>query len=40
VAIETLTHHAGDAPDLLMDAGITHIFDRVTDFPRWTGIPA
>jgi hypothetical protein len=40
VAIETLTHHAGDAPDLLMDAGITHVFDRVTDFPRWTGIPA
>jgi acetamidase/formamidase len=31
VAIETLTHHAGDAPDLLMDAGITDIFDRVTD---------
>ena len=22
VAIETLTHHAGDAPDLLMDAGV------------------
>jgi len=40
VAIETLTHHAGDAPDLLMDAGITHVFDRVTDFPRWAGIPA
>src|SRR6478736_7950489 len=31
VAIETLTHHAGDAPDLLMDAGITDVFDRVTD---------
>jgi acetamidase/formamidase len=31
VAIETLTHHAGDAPDLLMDVGITDIFDRVTD---------
>jgi acetamidase/formamidase len=31
VSIETLTHHAGDAPDLLMDAGITDIFDRVTD---------
>jgi hypothetical protein len=39
VAIETLTHHAGDAPDLLME-GITHVFDRVTDFPRWAGIPA
>jgi acetamidase/formamidase len=31
VAIDTLTHHAGDAPDLLMDAGITDVFDRVTD---------
>jgi acetamidase/formamidase len=31
VAIETLTHHAGDAPDLLMDAGITDVFERVTD---------
>jgi len=31
VAIETLTHHAGDAPDLLMDAGTTDVFDRVTD---------
>src|SRR6476469_4850003 len=25
------THHSGDAPDLLMDTGITDIFDRVTD---------
>jgi acetamidase/formamidase len=31
VAIETLTHHAGDASDLLMDAGITEVFDRVED---------
>ena len=31
VAIETLTHHAGDAPDLLMDAAITEVFDTVTD---------
>jgi acetamidase/formamidase len=31
VAIETLTHHAGDAPDLLMDAGISDVFDSVTD---------
>ena len=31
VAIETLTHHAGDAPDLLMDASIVDVFDRVTD---------
>ena len=31
VAIETLTHHAGDAPDLLIGAGITDVFERVTD---------
>jgi acetamidase/formamidase len=31
VAIETLTHHAGDAPDLLMDAGIRDVFERVHD---------
>jgi acetamidase/formamidase len=31
VAIEALTHHAGDAPDLLMDAGIADVFDRVHD---------
>jgi acetamidase/formamidase len=31
VAIETLTHHAGDAPDLLMDAGVADVFDRVQD---------
>lgn len=29
--IETLTHHAGDAPDLLMDAGIQAVFDAVDD---------
>jgi acetamidase/formamidase len=31
VAVETLTHHAGDAPDLLMDAGIAEVFDGITD---------
>lgn len=31
VAIEALTHHAGDAPDLLMDQGIARVFDRVED---------
>jgi acetamidase/formamidase len=31
VAIETLTHHAGDAPDLLMDPGIVDVFDQVSD---------
>jgi acetamidase/formamidase len=31
VAIEALTHHAGDAPDLLMDTGIVDVFDQVQD---------
>ncbi|MEZ0051768.1 acetamidase/formamidase [Mycobacterium sp. MAA66] len=31
VAIETLTHHAGDAPDLLMDKEIERVFDEVAD---------
>jgi acetamidase/formamidase len=31
IAVETLTHHAGDAPDLLMDAGVREVFDRVQD---------
>lgn len=31
VRIEALTHHAGDAPDLLMDAGIEAVFDEVQD---------
>jgi acetamidase/formamidase len=31
VGIEALTHHAGDAPDLLMDAGIERVFDEVQD---------
>jgi acetamidase/formamidase len=31
VAIETLTRHAGDAPDLLMDPRIADVFASVTD---------
>ncbi|MEA2196272.1 MAG: hypothetical protein QOJ25_323, partial [Solirubrobacteraceae bacterium] len=31
VRIETVTHHAGDAPDLLMDAPIERIFEQVQD---------
>jgi len=31
VALEALTHHAGDAPDLLMDEGISRVFEEVTD---------
>ena len=31
VTMETLTHHAGDAPDLLMDAGVRRVYEEVTD---------
>lgn len=31
VYVETLTHHAGDAPDLLMDDGTREVYDRLTD---------
>ena len=31
VAIETLTNHAGDAPDLMMDPQIADVFATVTD---------
>ncbi len=31
VQLQTLTHHAGDAPDLLMDEGIADVFERVQD---------
>jgi acetamidase/formamidase len=31
VEVETLTHHAGDAPDLLMDAGIEAVYAAVED---------
>jgi acetamidase/formamidase len=31
VRIETLTHQAGDAPDLLMDEAIERVFDQVED---------
>jgi acetamidase/formamidase len=31
IYIEALTHHAGDAPDLLMDAGVKAVYDNVKD---------
>jgi acetamidase/formamidase len=31
VRIEALTHHAGDAPELLMDEGIERVFEEVQD---------
>jgi acetamidase/formamidase len=31
VQIETMTHRAGDVPDLLMDEGVRAVFEQVTD---------
>lgn len=31
VYVEALTHHAGDAPDLLMDAGVREVYEKVID---------
>lgn len=31
VRVETITHHAGDAPDLLMDQKVRRLFDEVQD---------
>ncbi len=31
VYVEALTHQAGDAPDLLMDAGVKEVYDKITD---------
>lgn len=31
IYVEALTHHAGDAPDLLMDDGVKAVYQQVTD---------
>lgn len=31
IYIEALTHHAGDAPDVLMDDGVRAVYEQVTD---------
>jgi acetamidase/formamidase len=31
IAVETLTHHAGDAPDLLMDDGVRAVYAAITE---------
>jgi acetamidase/formamidase len=38
IAIEAVTHHAGDAPDLLMDDGIRAIWDAITPDQRGPGV--
>lgn len=37
VYVETVTHHAGDAPDLMMDEGIKAIYDAIPEEERKPG---
>jgi len=38
VRAEAITHHAGDAPDLMMDEGVTRIFKEVPENNRNPGV--
>ena len=38
VHVETLTHQAGDAPDLLMDAGTAAVYDSIPMADRGPGV--
>lgn len=38
VRIETLTHQAGDAPDLMMDAGVKAVYDAIPMATRGPGV--
>jgi acetamidase/formamidase len=38
IEIEAVTHHAGDAPDLLMDDGIRAIWDGIDEADRGPGV--
>jgi acetamidase/formamidase len=38
IEIEAVTHHAGDAPDLLMDDGIRAIWDGIPEAARGPGV--
>jgi acetamidase/formamidase len=38
IRAEAITHHAGDAPDLMMDEGVTAIFDGVPEADRHPGV--
>ncbi|HEX4365790.1 MAG TPA: hypothetical protein VH023_03125, partial [Rhodopila sp.] len=38
VRVEALTHHAGDAPELMMDAGIHEIFNAIPPEDRNPGV--
>ena len=38
VQIEAITHHAGDAPDLMMDDGVKRIFTETPESDRYPGV--
>jgi len=38
IRAEAVTHHAGDAPELLMDEGITAIFEGIPEKDRNPGV--
>ena len=38
IEVQAVTHHAGDAPDLLMDEGITAIWDAIAEDTRGPGV--
>ncbi len=38
IVIEAVTHHAGDAPDLLMDDGVRAIWDGIVEADRAPGV--
>ena len=38
VHVETLTHQAGDAPDVLMDEGIRGVYDGIPPAQRGPGV--
>ena len=38
IQAEAITHHAGDAPELMMDAGVTAIFDQIPESDRFPGV--
>ena len=38
IQAEAITHHAGDAPELMMDEGVTAIFDKVPATDRNPGV--
>lgn len=38
IRAEALTHHAGDAPDLMMDAAVRHLYDTIPEDDRNPGV--